>query len=107
VKPCGFISSLVTLFVSVGSPAAEIEHLKLQIAKLWRMQFGRKSEKLDHLIEQLELRLEDLQADDAEMVFGAGSFRSKNNGPAAPVVLIANRTSPTPPLPSINRAKSL
>lgn len=46
--------------------AAEIEHLKLQIAKLRRMQFGRKSEKLDHQIEQLELQLEDLQADDAE-----------------------------------------
>jgi hypothetical protein len=30
------------------------------------MQFGRKSEKLDHQIEQLELQLEDLQADDAE-----------------------------------------
>lgn len=38
----------------------EIEHLKLQIAKLHRMQFGRKSEKLDHQIEQLELQLEDL-----------------------------------------------
>ena len=30
------------------------------------MQFGRKSEKLDHQIEQLELQLEDLQADDSE-----------------------------------------
>ncbi|MDY7548205.1 IS66 family transposase [Glaciimonas sp. CA11.2] len=43
----------------------EIEHLKLLIAKLKRMQFGRKSEKLDHQIEQLELRLEDLQADES------------------------------------------
>jgi transposase len=45
---------------------AEIEHLKLLIAKLKRMQFGRKSEKLDHQIEQLELKLEDLQADEGE-----------------------------------------
>jgi len=30
----------------------EIEHLKLLIAKLRRMQFGRKSEKLDRQIEQ-------------------------------------------------------
>ena len=30
------------------------------------MQFGRKSEKLDHQIEQLELQLEDLQAEKAE-----------------------------------------
>jgi transposase len=39
----------------------EIEHLKLLLAQLRRMQFGRKSEKLDRQIEQLELRLEDLQ----------------------------------------------
>ena len=40
---------------------AEVEHLKLIIAKLKRLQFGRHSEKLDHEIEQLELRLEELQ----------------------------------------------
>lgn len=44
----------------------KIEHLKLMIAKLRRMQFGRKSEKLDHQIEQLELQLEDLQATHGE-----------------------------------------
>lgn len=49
---------------ALASRAAEIEHLKLLIAKLRRMQFGRKSEKLDRQIEQLELRLEDLQADE-------------------------------------------
>jgi transposase len=38
----------------------EIEHLKLLIAKLRRMQFGRKSEKLERQIEQLELKLEEL-----------------------------------------------
>jgi transposase len=40
---------------------AEVEHLKLIIAKLKRLQFGRHSEKLDCEIEQLELRLEELQ----------------------------------------------
>jgi transposase len=40
----------------------EIEHLQLLILKLKRMQFGHKSEKLDRQIEQLELRLEDLEA---------------------------------------------
>ena len=40
----------------------EIEHLKLLLAKLHRMQFGRKSEKLQRQIEQLELRLEDLES---------------------------------------------
>src|SRR5256885_1945846 len=39
----------------------EIEHLKLVIAKLQRLQFGRRSEKFDREIEQLELRLEELQ----------------------------------------------
>jgi transposase len=46
----------------VRSSRAEIEHLKLVIAKLKRLQFGRRSEKLDREIEQLELRLEELQA---------------------------------------------
>ena len=44
----------------------EIEHLKLLIAKLRRMQFGRKSEKLYRQIEQLELRLDELEATQAE-----------------------------------------
>src|SRR5262249_42317916 len=39
----------------------EIEHLKLLLSQLRRIQFGRKSEKLERQIEQLELRLEDLQ----------------------------------------------
>lgn len=43
---------------------AEIEHLKLLIAKLRRMQFGRSSEKLDRQIEQFELRLEELETDE-------------------------------------------
>lgn len=49
---------------AIATSKAEIEHLKLLIAKLRRMQFGRKSEKLDHQIEQLELRLEELEADE-------------------------------------------
>ena len=44
----------------------EIEHLKLLLAKLRRLQFGRKSEKLDREIEQLELRLDELEATQAE-----------------------------------------
>ena len=38
----------------LASREEEIERLKLLIAKLRRMQFGRKSEKLDRQIEQLE-----------------------------------------------------
>jgi transposase len=44
----------------------EIEHLKLLIAKLRRAQFGRSSEKLDRQIEQLELRLDELETAQAE-----------------------------------------
>ena len=44
----------------------EIKQLKLQLAKLRCMQFGRKSEKLDRQIEQLETCLEDLLAEEGE-----------------------------------------
>jgi transposase len=44
------------------SRETEIENLKLLVIKLKRMQFGRKSEKLDRQIGQLELRLEDLES---------------------------------------------
>lgn len=42
-----------------------IEHLKLQIARLKRAQFGRSSEKLSTQIEQLELIVEDLEEEQA------------------------------------------
>jgi transposase len=43
----------------------EIEHLKLLIAKLRRLQFGRSSEKLDAKIGQLELLVEELETNRA------------------------------------------
>jgi transposase len=46
----------------------EIEKLKFQIAKLRRMQFGRSSERVSRQIEQLELRLEELEASEAEEI---------------------------------------
>jgi len=49
----------------------EIEHLKLLLAKLRRQQFGQKSEKLDRQIEQLELRLDELETARAEKVFAS------------------------------------
>ena len=44
-----------------------IEKLKLQIAKLKRMKFGRSSEKLNGQIEQLELIVEELEASEAQL----------------------------------------
>ena len=50
----------------LASREAGIEHLKLLMAKLRRMQFGRRSEKVAWQIEQLELRLDELEASRAE-----------------------------------------
>ena len=57
----------------------EIENLKLLVLKLKRMHFGPRSEKLNVDIEQLELRLEDLEANQA----AAGSLST----PPASVVI--------------------
>jgi transposase len=56
---------LAHLTAELSRRDAEIEHLKLVLAKLKRMQFGRRSEKLDQQIEQLELQLEDLEAEES------------------------------------------
>src|SRR5499425_2642130 len=64
------VASLRALILSqheqLLSRDAEIEHLKLLIAKLRRMQFGRKSEKVERQIEQLQLRLDELETKRAE-----------------------------------------
>src|SRR5512132_432398 len=49
----------------LDSRSTEIENLKLLILKLKRMHFGPRSEKHAHDIQQLELRLEDLEANQA------------------------------------------
>ncbi|MGA2814225.1 MAG: IS66 family transposase [Candidatus Acidiferrum sp.] len=67
---------------------AEIEHLQLLIAKLRREQYGRSSEKLDRQIEQLELRLGELEASRARDVTPAES------AVAAPVARPARRPLP-------------
>ena len=50
----------------LSSHDAEVERLRLIIARLRRLQFGRKSEKIEREIEQLELQLEDLETGNAE-----------------------------------------
>jgi len=69
----------------------EIEHLKLLIAKFRRMQFGRKSEKLDRQIEQLELRLDELQATQGE-----NTATSHTPAVVAPVVNVAVKPARRP-----------
>ena len=57
---------------------SEIEHLKLIIAKLRRMMFGTKSEKIAREVEQLELKLEELETGEAEQ-----AERAQQRQPAA------------------------
>src|SRR5215469_4829510 len=63
------VQSLRALIVmqqaELDSRSTEIESLKLLILKLKRMHFGPRSEKYTHDIQQLELRLEDLEANQA------------------------------------------
>jgi transposase len=75
--------------------ATEIEHLKLLLARLQRLQFGRKSEKVQRQIEQLQLRLDDLETSEAE-----SRHRAENAlPPAAAAVIAATRKPARRPLP--------
>ncbi len=51
----------------VSAQQAEIEHLKFVIAKLRRLQFGRRSEQMDETVAQLELALEELESGRGEL----------------------------------------
>ena len=62
LDPQALKSLILSQREQLASRDVEIEHLKLLIAKLRRQQFGRSSEKREHQIEQLELRLEELEA---------------------------------------------
>src|SRR5579863_7344433 len=65
---------------------AELESLKLLIAKLKRMHFGPSSEKYDRDLQQLELRLEDLEANQAAA-----------EPPTVPATLVSQQTAPLKP----------
>ena len=61
LNPAELKALIVSQHELIVSRDGEIEQLKLLIAKLRRMQFGRSSEKLDRQIEQLELQLGELE----------------------------------------------
>jgi transposase len=61
---------------------SEIEHLKLVIAKLRRMMFGTKSEKVAREIEQLESKLEELETRQAERAEAVATSNTLRNKPA-------------------------
>lgn len=80
----------------ISSHEAEVERLRLIIARLRRLQFGRKSEKIQREIEQLELQLEELEAGDAEK----RAQTEKTLAPAAAAVFAAATRKPARrPLP--------
>ncbi len=78
-----------------SSDAALIAHLKLQIAKLKRAQFGQTSERSQRLLDQYELQLEELEAsatvDELKAEMAAARTTSVQASPAA-----APRASPSP-----------
>jgi transposase len=79
---------LLSIDQQLASRDSEIEQLKLLIAKLQRMQFGRKSEKLERQIEQLELRLGELEASRAR------DLAPVESAAASPVARPARRPLP-------------
>jgi len=58
---------------------AMIAHLKLQIAKLRREQYGPSAERTRRLLDQMELQLEDLEADAAEDDLAAEAAAAKTS----------------------------
>ena len=63
----------------VSASEAMISHLKLEIAKLQRAQYGQRSERRARLIEQLELQLEELQTAAAEDETAAEAAAAKTS----------------------------
>jgi chromosome segregation ATPase len=55
-------------YQAIGALEQRIADLQLQIAVLRRARFGRRSEKLDQQLSQLELMLDELQSTHAEAV---------------------------------------
>lgn len=78
---------VLTQQAELDSRTTEIESLKLLILKLKRMHFGPRSEKHAHEIQQLELRLEDLEANQAAV----------EPPPAVPATVALKQTAPLKP----------
>ena len=65
------------LKAAASSTEAMIAHLKLQIAKLRREQYGPSAERSQRLLDQMELQLEDLEADATEDDLTAAAMAEK------------------------------
>ena len=62
----------------------EIEKLKIELARLRRLRYGRSSEKLDERIAQLELVLEELEASEAQLAPLKASLEIRDTAPPSP-----------------------
>ena len=93
----------------LDSRTTEIESLKLLIVKLKRMHFGPRSEKYDRDIQQLELRLEDLEANQAAAepppIVPATVAREADGSAASRRVVPCRRNCRARPRPSRRRRK--
>jgi transposase len=72
-----------TLRAEAADHQALIGHLKLQIEKLRRAQFGQRSERTTRLLDQLELQLEDLEASATEDELAAEQAAARTTEVAA------------------------
>jgi transposase len=87
-------SELSYIQAVVSASEDMIRHLRLQIAKLRREQFGHSAERHARLIEQLEMRLEDIESDIADYKAKAEATSSK-----MAVVAFERRRPARKPLP--------
>lgn len=85
-------SELKAAKLAVQLTTLEIEKLKYQIAKLRRMQFGRSSERIARQIEQLELKLEELETGEAADAVKAEA----ENGPVSGLERAKPKRKPLP-----------
>ncbi|GAA3254663.1 hypothetical protein GCM10020258_55650 [Sphingomonas yabuuchiae] len=72
------IALLKAMLIAVG---AELEQLRMQVARLRRMAFGRSSEKLTHQADQLELGLEEREAEAATAAMPVATRRRETAKP--------------------------
>ena len=93
--------SELTQVQAVVSAAEEmIRHLRLQIAKLWREQYGQSAERHARLIEQLEMQREDIETNIAD-----DRGKAEATGPGAMVSAFEPRGPPAVPRASAARAR--
>ncbi|MGA8135377.1 IS66 family transposase [Pseudomonas gingeri] len=78
-------NDLHTLKALVSAQRAEIERLNMMIAKLRRTQFGRSSEQLEAMIDQLQLSLEELHVSQTDLTL-----------PIEPTPRLVSRRKPLP-----------